>query len=291
MKKIRKLSFSEKFYFIMKIVPVILIIIWAFGSLVEPHISAASAEITVVQATTKAVTTSSTKKASSTKTKKKLNNKPITYSNIRYKKYYDITKSEKFISGLNSRIATLNKAIKSGNYTDTACKTMTKEANRLKNIKTKVNANIRCYKKWESEYYYAAKTWEYLKQHGFNDAVASGIIGNMMIETSGGSLKLNPTIYNKTRKYYGLCQWSLKYKPEVAGMSFKKQLTYLYSDMKKEFNTFGKCYRKGFTYNDFLKMTSPSEAALAFAKAYERCGSGSYEKRKEAAKVVYNYFT
>lgn len=292
MKKIMKLSFSEKFYFIMKVVPVILIIIWAFGSLAEPYISAANTE-KAVQTTTvaKAVTANSTTKTTSTKKAKTLNNKPITYPSVKYKKFYDIPKSNTFIKSINSKITTINNALKTNDYTESARKAMTAEVTRLKKIKTKVNNDIKLYKTWESEYYYAAKTWEYFKQRGFSDAVVSGIIGNMMIETSGGSMSLKPTIYNKTRKYYGLCQWSLKYRPNVAGMSFTKQLDYLYSDMKKEFNTYGKCYRKGFTYNDFLKITSPSEAALAFAKVYERCGSGSYEKRKEAAKVVYNYFT
>ena len=290
MKKIMKLSISEKFYFIMKIVPVILIIIWTFGSLAEPYISAASTEKVIVQTTTKAVASKSTTKATSAKAAKKLNNKAITYPNVKYKKFYDITKSTTYIKNLNSKITTINKALKTSDYTESARKAMTAEVARLKKIKTKVNNDIKLYKTWENEYYHAAKTWEYFKQRGFSDAVVSGIIGNMMIETSGGSLKLKPTIYNPSRKYYGLCQWSLKYRPEVAGMSFEKQLAYLYSDMKTEFDTFGKCYRKGFTYNNFLKMTDPEEAALAFAKAYERCGSGSYSRREQAALKAYNYF-
>jgi hypothetical protein len=112
----------------------------------------------------------------------------------------------------------------------------------------------------------------------------------MMIETSGGELCLNPTIYNDTGDYYGLCQWSLFYRPEAAGMSFDEQLNYLMSDIEKEFNTFGKCYRKGFDYKDFLTMTDPAEAAIAFAAVYERCGVGSYHIRKQAAREAFNYF-
>ena len=37
-------------------------------------------------------------------------------------------------------------------------------------------------------------------------------------------------------------------------------------------------------------MTDPAEAALAFAQLYERCRSGSYELRQEAAIEAYEYF-
>lgn len=145
-------------------------------------------------------------------------------------------------------------------------------------------------KQWEEEHYYATKVWEYLRQQGFSQAVTCGIIGNMMIETSGGSLDLKPNIYSPSGKYYGLCQWSKKYYPEAHGMSFEQQLDYLLESISWEINTFGKCYKEGFDYEDFLAITDPAEAALAFAKAYERCRPASYELRKQAAKKAYKYF-
>jgi hypothetical protein len=60
--------------------------------------------------------------------------------------------------------------------------------------------------------------------------------------------------------------------------------------MQWEFNTFGWLYADDFDYESFLKMTDVSEAALAFAKSYERCSSVSYEMRQEAALKAYNYF-
>ena len=42
--------------------------------------------------------------------------------------------------------------------------------------------------------------------------------------------------------------------------------------------------------NDFLNMTSITDAALAFAKCYERCASGSYTVRQNNAITAYNYF-
>jgi hypothetical protein len=144
---------------------------------------------------------------------------------------------------------------------------------------------------WEEEHYYATKVWEYLRQKGFSQEVTCAIIGNMMIETSGGSLDLKPTIYSPSGNYYGLCQWSKKYYPEAHGLSFEQQLEFLLNNIEWEINTFGKCYKEGFKYKDFLAMTDPAEAALAFAKSYERCGSASYEMRQEAAEKAYEYFS
>ena len=145
-------------------------------------------------------------------------------------------------------------------------------------------------KLWEKEHYYATKVWEYLRHRGFNQEVTCAIIGNMMIETSGGSLDLNPTIYSPSGNYYGLCQWSLKYCPGVKDLPFEHQLDYLLGSMPWEFNTFGWIYEEDFDYESFLEMTDVSEAALAFAKSYERCSSVSYEMRQEAALKAYEYF-
>ncbi len=146
------------------------------------------------------------------------------------------------------------------------------------------------YKVWEEEYFYAANVFKYFRQRGFTKEVTSAIIGNMMIETSGGSLSLKPTIYSPSGNYYGLCQWSKKYYPEAHGLSFEQQLDYLLKTMPLEFNTFGWLYKEGFDFEDFIKMTDIEEAALAFAKVYERCGPASYNLRKQAAKKAYNYF-
>ncbi len=144
---------------------------------------------------------------------------------------------------------------------------------------------------WEEEHYYATKVWEYFRQRGFSQEITCAIIGNMMIETSGGSLDLNPTIYSPSGNYYGLCQWSKKYCPDAQGLSFEQQLDYLLETMQWEFNTFGWLYEEDFDYEDFLNMTDPAEAALAFAKSYERCGPASYELRQQAAVEAYDYFS
>ena len=145
-------------------------------------------------------------------------------------------------------------------------------------------------KKWEKEYYYATKTWEYLRQRNFSQAATCGIIGNMMIETSGGTLDLKPNIYSPSGNYYGLCQWSQKYYPETKNISFEHQLEYLLESIPKEFSMFGWLYEEGFTYEDFITMKDPAEAALVFAKVYERCRPVSYSLREQAAELAYDYF-
>ena len=93
---------------------------------------------------------------------------------------------------------------------------------------TTVKYKSKQYKVKEEEHFYATKVYKYFRKRGFTKEATAGIIGNMMIETSGGSLDLKPNIYSKSGNYYGLCQWSKKYYPEAHGLSFKQQLKYLF---------------------------------------------------------------
>lgn len=216
---------------------------------------------------------------------------PIEFPELVYKVLYDIDSSNEFLATIYTKTSQLDIAMQSDVYTIEATDVMLQEKSRLLDIAYQVESDVKHYTKWETEYYYAAKVWQFLKQQGYSDVVVSGIIGNMMIETGGRTLKLDPKLYDKaTGRYYGLCQWSLHYRPNVADMSFKDQLPYLVEDMPGQFKTFGKCYKKGFTYEDFQSMTDPADAALAFAKVYERCHSRSYGLRQKAAKKAYDYF-
>ena len=111
----------------------------------------------------------------------------------------------------------------------------------------------------------AAEVWAFLKSRGYNDAVTAGILGNMMQECGGGTLALNPYVYNPTGKYYGLCQWSRSY--GLHGASVAVQLNYLANSLEDNFNTYGRLYKSGFTYRDFCNLTSPEEAAKAYLYA------------------------
>jgi hypothetical protein len=146
--------------------------------------------------------------------------------------------------------------------------------------------------KWDQrkkEYPEATQTWLYMKSLGWNDYVCAGIMGNLMAETGGHTLNINPKSSNKN--YYGICQWNKNHKKKVWGKNLKKQLEYLSSNIKSEFDIYGNAYKKGFNFDAFLNLENEQEAALAFAQAYERCGSASHSIRQENAVKAYNYFT
>lgn len=215
---------------------------------------------------------------------------PLMFSELVYTVSYSIANCNLLLAEVYSGIEQLTEAFISGGYTIEACDAMSTEHTRLEALAAKLESDIAIITKWEDEYYYATKTWQFLIEKGYSEVIASALIGNMMVETTGGNLSLNPTIYNPTKRFYGLCQWSIKYYPQVEGMSFEAQLEYLHESMPREFKTFGKKYYKGFKYDDFLSMTDPKKAAIAFAKVYERCGSGSYNKRAKCAVIAYEYF-
>lgn len=221
---------------------------------------------------------------------KELNNIPLVFNHIEHTTFYDIDISNNYVNEVINYTQVLTEAIDSEDYTEEARLAMVNERARLQSIVEEYERDIIKYSIWESEYYYAAKTYEFFRRNGYSAEVACGIIGNMMIETSGGTLALNPTIYSPSGDFYGLCQWSLYYRPHIADVSFENQLLYLHGDIEGEFKTFGFCYKNNFTYADFLAMNDPGEAAIAFAKVYERCGSSTYNLRANCAKIAYEYF-
>ena len=220
---------------------------------------------------------------------KVLNDSPILFTDLTYSVYYNSRQTEELLLEVQNSINQLKK-VDNSEYTTEASKAIKQELTRLKKLRARVASDLKQYQKWEDEYYYATKVWEYFMQRDYGSVVTSAIIRNMMIETSGGTLALNPNIYDPTRNYYGLCQWSLEHYPDIKGLSFEQQLDYLVGNMPEEFNTFGWLYKEGFTYEDFLVLEDPKEAALIFAKVYERCGSASYKLRQKAALKAYKYF-
>ena len=134
----------------------------------------------------------------------------------------------------------------------------------------------------------AVEIYNFLKQQGYNEYVIAGILGNMMSEAGGQTLSIQVDAYSPG--YYGICQWSLKYNPQLSNSDLNTQLNFLVNSMEYEFNTFGKLYKKGFDYEAFTLMTDAEEAALAFAKCYERCASGSYKVRQKNATKAFKFF-
>lgn len=142
------------------------------------------------------------------------------------------------------------------------------------------------------EYPVATQVWRYMKEElGWNDYVCAGVMGNMMAEVGGQTLNLQPYLYGHSgANYYGLCQWSSRYFPSIQGADIDAQLDFLASTVKQALDTYGYLFKNGLDYEAFCNLTDAEDAAMAFAKAYERCGSGSYGVRQTNALKAYNYF-
>lgn len=216
---------------------------------------------------------------------------PILFSDIQYIEPITADGIESQIHSLDLKINELETECNNEFYTDNAIESMRFEINRLKEISSRLDADFKKINRWENEYYYATAVWTYLRGNGYSESVVAGILGNMMAEVSGGSLDLDPKHYSRNGQYYGLCQWSLYYRPYVADMSFEDQLDYLVNGIEQEFETYGHLYENEFTFNDFMAMEDPVDVAFVFAKVYERCAPGSYGLRQEYAIKAYNYFT
>lgn len=218
---------------------------------------------------------------------------PLLFSNIYYIAPADILEATYSADDVMIAISLIWEALECPLYTENARIDMEAELARLNDIYDQYQYDIKYFCLLEEklgEYYYATSVWLYLKDLGYSDVACAGIIGNMMAECGGHTLSLQPTVYSPDGAYYGICQWSQKYYPETADMSFEDQLDFLQETIIKTFKTYGKLYAPGFTFEDFNNLESPRDAALAFAKIYERCASWTYERRQNFSEVAYNYF-
>ena len=134
----------------------------------------------------------------------------------------------------------------------------------------------------------ATKIWKYLRKCGYNNYVCAGIMGNIMAECGDQSFEIQATLYD--HGYYGICQWSRRWYPDVQGQDLNYQLKFLSKTIKSEFNNYGSRYYRGFNYKAFCGLQDEQSAALAFAKCYERCASAYYAIRGTNATKAYKYF-
>lgn len=142
----------------------------------------------------------------------------------------------------------------------------------------------------KGEYVYATEIWNYLRYEiGLNKYCAAGIMGNIMTECGGQTLDIQPYITNSSG-HYGICQWNLRYFPEVRGKSLHGQLEFLNSTIRWIMNDFGDRYYDGFNYNKFIEITDERIAAQAFAYAYEGSPKPCSQRRLDHATTALNYF-
>jgi hypothetical protein len=219
---------------------------------------------------------------------------PVLFSELVYQETDTFEVLDTFIKETDDAITFLqNECGTVDKYTAEAIVMMLEEVDRLTTEQTIARQQRVLVIKWvekTSEYPYATKLWQYLKTLDYSDIACAGILGNVMAECGGLTLDLQPFVYDPTGKYYGMFQWSLRYFPETAGMSFEEQLEYYRQTSGPTFKTWGKQYADGFTLEDFNELSDPRETALAFAKIYERCASWTYEIRQNLAEVAYQYF-
>lgn len=142
---------------------------------------------------------------------------------------------------------------------------------------------------WEQryeEYPEATTIWLYLTvEMGYNEYVAAGVLGNIMNEAGGNSLNINPSAQNPAG-YYGICQWNSSTYGDVWYCNLVEQLDYLNNTIEYEYNSCG-----NISYESFCNLTDEREAALSFARSYERCSSASYGRRQNNATTALNYFS
>lgn len=131
--------------------------------------------------------------------------------------------------------------------------------------------------------------WIMLRAKGFNEYVTAGIMGNIQAECG---FKWN--VYSAGGESYGICQWLLKYVPEISGASLEEQIDYLLNgkyNMKSAFNSssYNKNY-KNINYEQFINLQDEREAAAAFMLIYERPASKDPTKRSNYATEIYKEF-
>lgn len=137
----------------------------------------------------------------------------------------------------------------------------------------------------------AEQVWNFLvNDMGYSEYVAAGVMGNIENESS-----FIPDADNGT--HYGLCQWSKEYCPEVNGADLATQLEFFSEWIGSgQFDDYADNYKSGFSYDEFLKLTDPGQAAIAFATVMERFGTpyssggASNSEYAERAEDANNYY-
>ena len=133
-------------------------------------------------------------------------------------------------------------------------------------------------------YSQAKQVWNGLRALGLNEYVCAGIMGNIMAEVGGQTLDISRWPQYSKNSYYGICQWAGSRKQRLLndfGTTLEDQIRFLSVELFE-------VIPKG---NSFYNMQDEKEAALYFAKYYERCGSGSYSVRQSNATKALKYFT
>lgn len=138
--------------------------------------------------------------------------------------------------------------------------------------------------KADGNYNQAQQVWNYLRDLGLNEYVCAGILGNIMAEVGGQTLDISRWPQYSQGTYYGICQWAGSRKNRLLndfGTTLEGQIRFLSVEL---FEVIPKD-------NSFYNMQDEKEAALYFAKYYERCSLKYYTIRQNNATKALEYFT
>ncbi len=132
----------------------------------------------------------------------------------------------------------------------------------------------------EGETVQAKQLFDYFKEHGFTDAQASGILGNIQTESS-----FKTDAYNKGEGAIGLCQWEGPRRVALEAFAADQGKPVTDWRLQADFimHEFATTEKKAF---DAIKATdTPQAAALAFQSKYER--SAAFGDRGTNAAAIY----
>ena len=149
--------------------------------------------------------------------------------------------------------------------------------------------------KWElraQQYPVATEIWLYMKnEFNWPDNVCAGVMGNIMGEVSGGSLKI-PTKCDSSGPY-GMFQWLGSRKIAIKKLygsqaSIEQQLEFMYDEL---YGSDGVTKQvQNWQREAILDPTTKCEKnAMAFCKYFERPGGTGLVRRKYA-RIAYDYF-
>lgn len=148
------------------------------------------------------------------------------------------------------------------------------------------------WQKCMEEYPVATEIWLQMKSYGWTDAACAGIMGNIMRETGGDTLKyIASDIYNKSKSHYGLCQWAKRYYPDIQPTdtwtpSTVEQVEFLRYTIINQ-RTLHHSY--GFDEEYLKTATDYREVAKKFCDGYERPAENS-TRRENNAEKAWRYF-
>lgn len=168
--------------------------------------------------------------------------------------------------------------------------------NELEEVQTEFEEVKKENLQWSSKYnqYPVATTaWIYMTEElGWSEVVAAGIIGNMMAECGGQTLKLDWNI--NSINGYGLIQWTGGRRTTITEKygetpTVVEQIEFVKDELYGLNGVTQQVTDK--QLKAIMGAETPEDCAFAFASYYERCHADYRAFRSRLARTAYNYFT